>query len=264
MKKEYERFDDSNVFEGIVSLRVLIANMEKQASGDSPSDRRILSVHYDSERAKKEKKEAAWLGHRAEALGFSLILCDRDEINDMAVGNTHGGVAVTCSGRTLPRLTADAIVDGGFYVMLEGIEDPYNFGYALRSLYAAGVSGIVLPERNWMSAAGVVCRASAGASELLPVYTANGTEAASCFKEKGYKVVCADLRDSVSLYDADLALPVFLVVGGEKRGISASLWEAADLRVRIDYARDFGASLSAASAATVVGYEIFRQNLKKP
>ncbi len=263
MKKEYERFGDSNVFEGIVSLRVLIANMEKQASGDSPSDRRILSVYYDSERAKKEKKEAAWLGHRAEALGFSLILCDRDEINDMAVGNTHGGVVAACSDRPLPKLTIDVVQERGFYVMLEGIEDPYNFGYALRSLYAAGVSGIALPERNWMSAAGVVCRASAGTSELLPMYTANGTEAASCFKEKGYKVVCADLRDSVSLYDADLALPVFLVVGGEKRGISASLLEAADLRVRIDYARDFGASLSAASAATVVGYEIFRQNQRK-
>ena len=124
MKKEYERFDDSNVFEGIVSLRVLIANMEKQASGKASSDRRILSVYYDRERAKKEKKEAAWLGHRADALGFSLILCDREEINDMTVGNTHGGVAVTCGARSLPSLTVDAITGGGFYVMLEGIEDP--------------------------------------------------------------------------------------------------------------------------------------------
>ena len=260
MKKEFDRFVDSNVFEGMVSLRVLIANGERQNNEASPSDRRILSVYYDCERAKKETKEYAWLRHRADALGFSLKLCERETIDHMTVGNTHGGVAAHCSPRTLLPLSEASIKDHGFYVMLEGIEDPYNFGYALRSLYAAGVDGIVLSERNWMTAAGVVCRASAGASELLTMYTANGTEAAACFKAKGYQIVCADLRDSVSLYDADLTLPIFLVVGGEKRGISASLLEAADLRVRIDYARDFQASLSAASAATVVGYEIFRQN----
>lgn len=258
MKKEYERFGDSNIFEGMVSLRVLIANMEENAV----SDRRILTVYYDKERAQKERKEATWLSHRAEELGFSLALCDREDIDAMALGNTHGGVLAVCGSRTIPKFTPDAVPDNGFYVMLEGIEDPYNFGYALRSLYAAGVNGVLLPERNWMTAAGVVCRASAGASELLPLWACGGVEAASCFKGKGYKVVCADLRDSVPLYDADLSLPLFLVVGGEKRGISGALLGMADTRVRIDYARDFGASLSAASAATVVGYEVYRQNRK--
>ncbi len=259
MKKEYERFTDSNLFEGMVSLRVLISNTEERAKGIFHNDRRILTVLYDKERAKKEKKELAWLMHRAEELGFTVEISERDRINDMAVGNTHGGVLALCGGRMLPSLTADAIPDKGFYVMLEGIEDPYNFGYALRSLYAAGADGILLPERNWMSAAGVVCRASAGASELLPAFVAEDGGVA-LLKSKGYKIVCADLRDSVSLYDADLSLPLLLVVGGEKRGISRNLLALADLRVRIDYSRDFGASLSAASAATVAGYEIFRQN----
>ena len=67
--------------------------------------------------------------------------------------------------------------------------------------------------------------------------------------------------DSVPVFDADLSLPLFLVVGGEKRGISRRLLDSSDLNVRIDYARDFTASLSAASAATVAGLdEVFRQN----
>ncbi|MBQ4097410.1 MAG: hypothetical protein IJC62_04540, partial [Clostridia bacterium] len=117
-------------------------------------------------------------------------------------------------------------------------------------------------ERNWMSAAGVVCRSSAGASEILPMYVCDSVLAAETFKSIGYRVVCAGIRDSVSSFDANLKTPLLLVVGGEKRGISASLLRYADLVVRIDYGRDFPLSLSAASAATVLGYEIMRQNTK--
>ena len=53
-----------------------------------------------------------------------------------------------------------------------------------------------------------------------------------------------------------------MIVGGEKRGIRASVLKQADAIVRIDYGRDFPAALSAASAATIIAYEVFRQNLK--
>ena len=137
-----------------------------------------------------------------------------------------------------------------------------NNEYAIRSLYACGVDGIVLSPRNWMSAAGVVCRSSAGASELLPMYTCDGVEAAGIFRDRGYKICCAGIRDSVSSFDADLTCPLFLIVGGEKRGISRALLDTADTVVRIDYGREFAGSLSAASAASMLGYEVLRQNRK--
>jgi 23S rRNA (guanosine2251-2'-O)-methyltransferase len=52
-----------------------------------------------------------------------------------------------------------------------------------------------------------------------------------------------------------------LIVGGEKRGISRALLDRADQVVRIDYGRDFRGSLSAASAATVMAFEVMRQNM---
>ena len=143
--------------------------------------------------------------------------------------------------------------------MIEGIEDPYNFGYALRSIYAAGADGIILSERNWLTAAGVVCRSSAGASERLNTYIATN-DFITDFKTKGYKIVCADIKNSVSVYEADLKKPILLIVGGEKRGISASLLKEADQIVRIDYGRRFDAALSAASASTILAFEIFRNN----
>jgi 23S rRNA (guanosine2251-2'-O)-methyltransferase len=57
--------------------------------------------------------------------------------------------------------------------------------------------------------------------------------------------------------------PLLLVVGGEKRGISRAVLDQADQVVRIDYGRDFRGSLSAASAATVLGFEVLRQNSSK-
>jgi 23S rRNA (guanosine2251-2'-O)-methyltransferase len=143
--------------------------------------------------------------------------------------------------------------------MIEGIEDPYNFGYALRSIYASGVDGIVLSKRNWLSAAGVVCRSSAGASERADIYIADDNFI-ELFKEAGYKIVCADIKNSVSVYDADLKKPIFLIVGGEKRGISSSILSKADEIIRIDYGRDFDAALSAASASTIIAFEIYRRN----
>ena len=226
------------------------------------SDRKIMEILFDEARADSRFKELNYLSKVANQYGFTMTKATSDEINKLAIGNSHGGILAKCTSRTISTLAeeADKISQNGFFVMLDGIEDPYNFGYSLRSIYAAGADGIILPPRNWLTAAGVVARASAGASELLPLYTSEPLEAVDIFKAADYKVVCADKPNSVSIYDADLRKPIFLIVGGEKRGIRASVLEKADEIVRIDYGREFNASLSAASASTVIAYEILRQN----
>lgn len=257
MKKEESRFAQSTLFEGMTSIRSVI-----YAADRGISDRRIIRILVDSERCKSRGKELAWLRVKSRELGFSIEQTTAAEIDALTTGNTHGGIVAECTERTIPSLDGSEIKPDGFYVMIEGIEDPYNFGYALRSLYACGADGVVLSPRNWMSAAGVVCRSSAGASELLPIYISSAADSADYFRNLGYKIVCAGIRDSVSSFDADMACPIFLIVGGEKRGISATLLEKADQIVRIDYGRDFGGSLSAASAASMLGYEVMRQNRK--
>jgi len=255
MKKEASRQGASVIFEGMTSINAVL----KASAENNP--RRIARVYFDKGKTSSKRRELSFLKHASREYGFEVELADRDYIDSIAVGTSHGGIIAECTERALPRLDADSeIVKNGFYVMLEGIEDPYNFGYALRTLYAAGVSGIILPERNWSSAAGVVCRASAGASELLPSFVSTALEACEIFKSKGYKIASAGIRDSVSVFDAELKYPVLLIVGGEKRGISSAVLEKSDVVVRIDYGREFNGSLSAASAASVLAYEIFRKN----
>lgn len=254
--KEKDKFEKSNLFEGMVSVRALLCAYESEHN-----DRRILEILYDKDKVKRNPKERMFLQKRGETLGFAVKDVSKEVIDSLAIGQSHGGVLARCTERTIADLTLDKIKQGGFYVMIEGIEDPYNFGYALRSLYAAGVDGVILPARNWMTAAGVVCRSSAGASEEMTLLRANSAEeAADLFRDAGYKLVCADLPNSVSVYDSDLTLPLFLVIGGEKRGISKPVLDKADAIVRIDYGRNFPAALSAASAAAILGFEVYRQN----
>lgn len=255
MRKEEGQFGASNILEGMTSVSALLAAREA-----GTNDRPILEIRFDAAKKPKKAREYAFLTRKCAEMEIPLTLTDAESLEKICIGNTHGGIVALCGERTLPSPTADNLPENGFLCLLEGIEDPYNFGYALRSLYAAGCDGILLGERNWLSAAGVVARASAGASESFPVWAGDTEAAISLLKDKGYRIVCAGIRDSVSLYEADLKKPLLLVVGGEKRGISAEMLSKADEIVRIDYGREFRGSLSAASAATVLGFEVLRQN----
>ena len=256
MQKEERKQQDSTLFEGMTSLRALIDGIRKNGN-----TRRILKVLYDADRLTKNYKNIGYLKAVSKELSFSVEETDAATLEKMTLGTSHGGIVALTSERPLPCLSDVAdLSENGFYVMIQGIEDPYNFGYALRSLYAMGCDGVIIPERNWMSAAGVVARSSAGASELLPMFTSDALLAAELFKSRGYRIVCADERTEHVLGRCELKLPLLLIVGGEKRGISKALVEKADLLVRIDYGRDFHASLSAASATTIFAYEIARQN----
>ena len=256
MQKETEKFQVSNIFEGMTSISALL-NCECE------NNRRIEKIWVNETKTKTKAAEIGFLKAKAIERGFALEFVAASEIDRFTLGSTHGGVIAFCSDRTIPSLSESDILPNQFYVFLEGIEDPYNFGYTLRSLYAAGVAGVILPPRNWMTAAGVVARASAGASERLPMFVAEPEHAINLLKTKGYRVLCGGIRNSVSLFDETFPYPILLVIGGEKRGISRKILDMADQVVRIDYGRDFRGSLSAASAATVMAFEIFRQNRKE-
>lgn len=257
MQKEQERFRDNNIMEGMISFRAVINGIESGVSR-----RQIERVLFDSSKIKSLGSHLSYIKAKSYQHHFTVEGVNAAEIDALAVGNSHGGLLTVCSARTLPSLEGADIEASGFYVMLCGIEDPYNFGYALRSLYAAGATGVLLPPHNWMSAAGVVCRASAGASEQMPIYQCEPEEAVERLRRAGYKIVAADQPESKCMWETDLTYPLLLLIGGERRGIQKSLLAQCDSIVSIDYGRDFPAALSAASASAILAFEIARQNRK--
>jgi len=256
MIKEDIKFQDSTVFEGMTSIRAILKSRDSGINS-----REIKSIYYDKDKFKKIAKEIGYLKAVSSIHNFNIIETTAEEIGKYTVGNSHGGIIAIANERKIPPLSELKLDSSlSFYCMIQGIEDPYNFGYALRSLYAMGCDGIILNERNWLSAAGVVSRSSAGASEMFRVYTSDPVDACLYFKSSGYKIVCADERTDNILGKCELKKPLLLIVGGEKRGISKSIIDLADTLVKINYSREFRASLSAASATTMFAYEIMRQN----
>lgn len=193
------------------------------------------------------------------------VIIDRVEaeiIDELASGRTHGGVIALVGARrerSVPDLLAE-VGERSLLVMLDGIEDPFNFGQAVRALYAAGVDGLIV-RRSWETALATVTRTSAGASELLPTAVAESAEsaAASC-RMAGMRVACSVSGAQASeLHTADLTGGLFLLIGGERRGVTRSFVEQADLQVRIGYGREKAPDLGAAAAAAIIGFEALRQ-----
>ena len=199
---------------------------------------------------------------RAKQAAVNLKYVPSTEIEDYATGNTHGGVIALAGERQFECINDLLPPDRpAFVAMLDGIEDPYNFGFALRALYAAGVDGLVLRERNWTSSSAIVGRSSAGASELMPIALAeSAAEAAKYFRQRGLVVATAAKSSaSLSLFEAELTQPVFVVFGGERRGVTRSFQRHADLLLEIPYGRPFGQSLGTVSAVSILAYEVMRQ-----
>ena len=245
-----------DVFEGMTSISSVISAIENY---NSP--RKIVKILYNSDKKKSKYNELKFLEIKSRELGFELVGVSHTVIDEISNGKTHGGIIAICTKINIPVLNyADQINENGFYIILDGIEDPFNFAYAVRSVYAAGVDGIIVPTYRFHNAQGLICKGSAGTSELIDMFECDISAAIDIFKSKGYKVASAGIRDSESLYDADLKKPILLIVGGEKRGISSEILSKSDMIVRVDYGKTFKGSLTASSAATVLAFEVYRQN----
>ena len=250
MPKEPAPSDDHAQIEGFISVQAALQGGHRTVYG--------IQLRSGKDDAQTRRLELA-----ARHAGVPVQRVSADGIEQIAGGKTHGGVLASVGPYQFAALST--LTDGAnpFVAMIDGVEDPFNFGSSVRSLYAAGADGLILRPRNWLSAAGIVARASAGASELIPTALAeSAADAAALFRASGLTIACAtDEPGSVSLYDADLTKPLFLLIGGEKRGITRSFLEQADLKLRIPYGRPLPHSLGTASATAIIAFEVMRQRM---
>ncbi len=246
--------DEFDVFEGMISIRSVFHGID-----EGVNNRKIIKVLFSNSHIKGNGKLLGFLKARSFVYGYSLETVDDSEIARYTSGNSHGGVIMICEKRIYGENFAKPKNDG-FYILMEGIEDPYNLGYAIRSAYAAGADGIILPKRSPLVSAGIVARSSAGASEMTEIICCSDYSCIKNLRAQGYRLVCADMDAPQPAHLSDLRKPLVLAVGGEKRGFSKNLTELADITVRLDYGRKFDMALSAASAAAILSFEVTKQN----
>ena len=244
-----DRTVDSFYAEGALSILSVLKNRSRS----------VYEIYILPD-VKKDDRKILQIFSLAKKAKIPVKLSKADFFASVVTGHTHGGITARVGERRL--CSVEEVFDraNGFVFMICGIEDPFNFGCAVRSFYAAGAGGMVLTPRNWLNAVSVTLRSSAGTVDALPCALAeDNLELCRVAKEKGYRIVCASESDSVPIFGAPLQKPLFLIVGGEKRGISKDLLTQADLKVRIPYGRNFSSSLTASAAAAVCAFEVLRR-----
>jgi 23S rRNA (guanosine2251-2'-O)-methyltransferase len=149
------------------------------------------------------------------------------------------------------------------FIVLDGIEDPRNFGAILRSADAAGVHGVVIQSHRAAALGPEVAKTSAGAVEYVPVsMVPNIKHAMRAMKEEGITVAGLEADGDMTLWNADLTVPVALVIGSEGKGARKTVREHCDIMVTIPMMGKVN-SLNASVAAGIALFEIFRQRSTK-
>ena len=217
--------------------------------------RDVRAVYVDRSRY---DQAAARIEQLAAARGIPLERAPGATLDGHAPGQPHGGVIALVGPRRLDALDDLLGAPLAVNVLLDGVEDPFNFGQAVRSLYAAGIDGLIVRPRNWLTAAATVIRASAGATEFIPTAAAETADAVAVARARAIPVAVA-AEDGRTMHEVDLAGPLLLLIGGEKRGVARSLRASADAIVRIPYGRDVDYALGPAGSAAILAFEILRQ-----
>jgi 23S rRNA (guanosine2251-2'-O)-methyltransferase len=193
---------------------------------------------------------------------------DKKKLDQIAPGVNHQGVAALVT--PYDYYSIDDILNKAkeskkppFIIILDGIEDPHNLGAIIRTAECAGVHGIIIPKRRAAHVTETVYKSSAGAVEhMLIAKVSNIPSTIDRLKDEGLWIYGADANGENYYFDTELKGPVALVIGSEGKGISKLVKEKCDFLVKIPMYGKIS-SLNASNAASILIYEVVRQNYGK-
>ena len=208
-------------------------------------------------------RPAAELLGRARSLGIEVEQVGRDRVAAMTQGGVHQGLVAQLRGFEYAELE-DLLAQAGktdrplLLVVLDGVQDPQNLGAVIRSSYALGAHGVVIPKDRSAQVTAAAAKASAGATELCPVaQVVNLSRSIEAIKKAGAWIIAADPTSKDSLWKAKLSGPLAVVIGGEASGIRPGVLKHCDLRLSIPMVGRIG-SLNASVATAIILSEIDR------
>lgn len=241
----------------------------------------LCGIHSVEEtiRAKPQIVRELWVEHEAKNPTIGAIIkiarganirvqfMGRSELDRAAGGGRHQGVAIKVETEAVEaegfpgylESLSDEDKKGLVLVALDQIQDPHNLGAIARSAVNLGAKGLILPERRSSPVSAVAIQSSAGAIQKTKLFrVVNLAQALERAKKAGFWVYGADASGSLS-WKATLNTPLILVIGSEGYGIRQLVRAMCDELVSIPQAAGGVESLNASCAASVLLYEIARQ-----
>lgn len=190
---------------------------------------------------------------------------DRNKLDSLSEGNAHQGVVALITSYNYS--TIDDILNKAkekkqppFVIILDGLEDPHNLGSIIRTAECGGAHGVIIPKRRSAGVSQTVYKSSAGAVEHMLVAKVNNiTNTIEELKDKGLWIYGADIDGADYHFKTSLKGPIALVIGNEGKGLSRLVKEKCDVLVKIPMQGQIS-SLNASNAASILIYEVVRQN----
>jgi 23S rRNA (guanosine2251-2'-O)-methyltransferase len=204
----------------------------------------------------------------ARSSGVELRMTSRDVLNHEAPQTTHQGVIAFVTAREYVEFEdlikiPDQKGQDPLFLILDGVEDPRNFGAILRSADAAGVHGVIIPERRAAGLTDTVAKAAAGALEYVSVAkVTNIVNTIEALKKAGVWIAGAEAGGGTTYWDADFLRPTALVLGGEDKGIRRLVRQHCDYIVSLPLMGKIS-SLNVSVAAGALLFEVMRQRRTK-
>ena len=218
----------------------------------------ILELHLSKDMAADEMHAAIKL---ADGLNLSVSIDTPESLSGLCRSEDHQGYLAKMP--PFPYDDAEEILSGrrdhAFYLVLDAVQDPFNFGAILRSADALGVDAIFVGTTHQSDVTSLVVRASSGAVNYVPLArVADLLDWLGRLKRAGLALVGTSPRAKRDISQCDLRQPVALVLGNEAVGIRQEILSLCDERVAIRQRGHVG-SLNAAVSAGILCYEVARQ-----
>jgi 23S rRNA (guanosine2251-2'-O)-methyltransferase len=208
---------------------------------------------------------ASEIEREAIRAGIPVWRVGKDDLDRAVRGQPHQGViAEVVLAPSVDLLDVCGSAESpALIVVLDGIEDPHNVGAILRSVDAAGGTGVVRQSRRAAALEGAAARASAGAIAHVKIAeVVNIARAIEELKEQGIWTVGLAAEGSAIYDQIDLTLPTALVVGGEGDGLRRLVRERCDWLATIPMHGRIG-SLNVSVATGIALFEAARQRRVK-
>lgn len=197
----------------------------------------------------------------ASVLQVPFEIAPHERLTELCHARDHQGVIARMP--PYPYLDVATVIerspDPGLFLILDRLQDPFNFGSICRSASVFGVAGVFVAEAGQAEVNSQVARSSAGAINRLRIARDESLAAtADRLKSSGVQTVATSPRAELQVDQLDCTIPTAVIIGNEGAGVSDELLERCDKLVAIPQATGFE-SLNAAVSTGIVLYEIHRQ-----
>jgi 23S rRNA (guanosine2251-2'-O)-methyltransferase len=236
--------------------------------GIHPVEEALKSSHIQLEKiliaTQKSTPACQFILQLASQRQVPVIHTQRETLEQMARGRSHQNIIAIA--KEISYTDLDGILSRwkkgttkALFLILDGIQDPQNFGSLIRTALACGAHGIIIPKDRAVGITPTVIKASAGAAAHMAIAkVTNLSRTIEVLQKAGIWVYGASGEAKEKIYELDLSTDLAIVIGAEGKGIRPLVKKKCDRLFSIPMGGPL-TSFNASVAGGMILYEVMRQ-----